>query len=343
MNGAGAIELVAREMTMELHAIRSGARNDALTQRKRIRVALVAKGISFGNLVVEPDGVLQLNEVQGVDRDLVVRPWGQKGTVTSLRTFSVNAMNLHHGMQAAERFGFHLTGSEDFDRDGVADELTEGDITALVLFQASLPVPGQALPFDPERREIVHRGEKIFRASACAHCHVPELPLQNPVFTEPSPYNLEGTMRLSDVSRPFTVDLLKAGPGPRLKAAPDGRIWVRAFTDLKRHRISDDERPHFGNEVVVENLTSTDEFLTKRLWATGSTAPYGHRGDLTTIADAIDQHGGEARDARLEFSAMAKEDQKAMIAFLESLQILPEGSPSVVVVPKAPPLPYQVD
>jgi hypothetical protein len=340
MNGAGAIELLAREMTFELHSIRDQARSKALAGDKTLRVPLVAKGVRFGSLIAEHDGTIRLNEVEGVDRDLVVRPWGQKGVVTSLRTFTVNAMNLHHGMQATERFGFYLTGSEDFDRDGTVEELTEGDITALVLFQATLSLPGQVIPFEPEKRQLVKHGEAVFRNSRCASCHTPELPLNSSIFTEPSPFNLEGTLRRSEVSNLVSIDLLMVGPTPRLKTNPDGRILVRAFTDLKRHRISDNERQHFGNEVVVEGLTSTDEFLTKRLWATGSTAPYGHRGDLTTILDAIEYHGGEARDARLEFTSMPQADRTALIAFLESLQILPNGSPPQVLAPEPPTLPY---
>lgn len=49
-----------------------------------------------------------------------------------------NAMNHHHGMQSEERFG----AGADHDNDGVIDELTVGDITALTVFQAALPAPG---------------------------------------------------------------------------------------------------------------------------------------------------------------------------------------------------------
>ena len=49
-------------------------------------------------------------------------------------------MNHHHGMQAVERFGIgqrdhrgNVITTSDFDEDGVADELTAGDITAVTL------------------------------------------------------------------------------------------------------------------------------------------------------------------------------------------------------------------
>ena len=43
--------------------------------------------------------------VAGVNADLVVRPFHQKGVVVSLREFTNNAYNHHHGIQSVERFG----------------------------------------------------------------------------------------------------------------------------------------------------------------------------------------------------------------------------------------------
>ncbi|MCH9655669.1 MAG: hypothetical protein K0U86_19165 [Planctomycetes bacterium] len=116
---------------------------------------------------------------------------------------------------------------------------------------------------------------------------------------------------------------------------------VRAFTDFKRHTISDTERPHFGNELLLEKYLPFNTFLTKRLWATGNTAPYGHRGDLPTIQEAISHHGGEATKSRRAFESLKKSDQRAIIEFLRSLQILKEGSPAVIIKEKERRLPYQ--
>jgi hypothetical protein len=54
-----------------------------------------------------------------------------------LRQFTINAMNIHHGMEASERFGVRWTGSHDFGESGVPDAVYEGDISALVAFQAT--------------------------------------------------------------------------------------------------------------------------------------------------------------------------------------------------------------
>ncbi|MGH8612177.1 MAG: di-heme oxidoredictase family protein [Gammaproteobacteria bacterium] len=42
-------------------------------------------------------------------------------------------------------------------------------------------------------------------------------------------------------------------------------------------------------------------------------APYGHRGDLTTITEAILVHGGEARDSRDRFAALPTADQATVV------------------------------
>jgi hypothetical protein len=107
-----------------------------------------------------------VSELHGVDQDLIVRPFSQKGVFTSLRQFSVNALNHHHGMQATERFGTAWTGSEDFDQDGVKNEVTVGDVTSLVIFQAVLPPPTQVWPVHPGAR----RAAEAARNVTCPTC-----------------------------------------------------------------------------------------------------------------------------------------------------------------------------
>ncbi|MEP3225644.1 MAG: di-heme oxidoredictase family protein [Parasphingorhabdus sp.] len=337
LHGAGLIELLAREMTLDLHTIRTRAISEAQATQALTKLPLITKGVEFGHIQAHPDGRVDLSGIVGVDRDLVIRPWTQKGTVTSLRTFTVTSTNLHHGMQATERFGYHLTGSHDFDRDGKSAELTRGDITALVVFQAMMPAPGRMMPNSAKQRERVSRGEQLFKKSKCSSCHMPELPLNSTLFVEPSPFNLEGTLRQSDVAVPLRFQVPYFNQIAR-KSKP---IMIPLFSDLKRHKISDAEKPHFANETMVEGLTSIDEFLTKRLWAVGNTAPFGHRGDITQMREVILHHGGEARKARLEFETLSRNDQNDIILFLSSLQVLPPGSPETVVAPKKPKLPYR--
>jgi len=57
------------------------------------------------------------------------------------------------------------------------NELTRADITASVIFQATLPPPGRVMPRDLDVQKAVHLGEDHFAAFGCAGCHVPRLPL----------------------------------------------------------------------------------------------------------------------------------------------------------------------
>jgi len=322
LEGAGFVEMLAREMTRELRAQRATALRKAQKSGQTVRAELIAKGVSFGSILVHPDGYVDLSNLEGVDQDLIVRPFSQKGVFTSLRQFTVNALNVHHGMQATERFGAAFTGTDDFDKDGVPDEVGAGDVTALTIFQALLPPPRQVLPSDTERLAAVQAGGELFRSMGCAACHVPALPLEETAFVEPNPYNPAGNLRQEDVSRPLRLDLVRLAEKAGMARDERGRILVPLFSDLKRHRIADDEHPHYANELLAQRFVNRDEFLTPRLWGVGSTAPYGHRGDLTTLDSAIRQHGAEGNAARAAYETLSDQQRRQIIEFLLSLRIV---------------------
>lgn len=348
MHGGGLIELLAREMTAELLELRATAIASASRTRAPARAVLVTKGVTFGALMALPDGQVDTSEVEGVGADLVIRPWSQKGTNISLREFTIGAMNHHHGMQAEERYGITQTGTRDFDQDLVRDELTTGDITAIVAFQAVLPPPRQIMPQNPEVAAAVVRGEAVFNEIGCTSCHVSEMVLNNVVFSEPGPINGGGTLTAGAVPGPARIDLSTMPWFADMERTPDGGVIVRAFTDLKLHKIADEDTPHFGNEQLrqsfrlqplpgpelararqrmrgafSQDFVPTDVFLTRRLWAVGNTGPYGHRADLTTLNEAILAHGGEGRAARLGYESLGQYDRAAVIEFLRSWQIVP--------------------
>jgi len=335
MQGSGAIEMLAREMSVELRNQRAAGMQQARASGQPVRVNLSTKGVSFGALVAHPGGHYDNTEVQGIDADLVLKPFHQKGVVVSLREFSVNAMNHHHGMQAVERFGMARTGSADFDQDDVADELSVGDITVVTLYQAALGVPGQGvpgqvLPSDTETLVSTLVGERIFERVGCADCHVPLLALQGREFVEPNPFNPSGTAGVAEL-RNIRFDLTTQGQLPRLEPAADGGALVRAYTDLKRHNLCDEEIRHLCNEQLVQAGVATELFVTRKLWDVGNSAPYGHKGDLTTLTEAIDVHGGEARYSRDAYFALDQRGRDAVIDFMKSLQMLPPGTPDLIV------------
>lgn len=318
--GAGAIEMVAREMTGELQDERDGAHMRARVTNSEVRVRLEAKGVSFGYLTVRPDGGYSTDELEGVDSDLIVKPFGVKGVASSLREFTNFALNQHHGIQPEERFGWARTGVRDFDGDGVENEFTVGQVTAMTVYQASLPPPRRVPYAAAEQERLARLGKRQFDAVGCTSCHVPSLPLRSAWFFEPSPYNRPGSIVPTDVLGQIALPL-PVEAGTAVYRTPEGEVRVQAFTDLKRHVICDAEDPFYCNEKIRQDFVPTDQFLTSKLWDIGSSSPYGHRGDLTTVSEAIIHHSGEATPSRRAFMKLPDEEKRAIVLFLKSLQI----------------------
>jgi Di-haem oxidoreductase, putative peroxidase len=341
MFGSGYLEMLAREMTADLQAIR-----DSL-QLGESR-ALVAKGVSFGRLTRRKDGSWDTSAVEGLPRvsivaptpvtrpSLVIRPWHQAGNVVSLREFTNTAFNQHHGMQSTERFGV----GTDADGDGFKNELTRADITAVTLYQATMAVPGRVIPNDPEIERAVLNGEAVFDRIGCSSCHVSRMPLTRKgwTYSEPNPYNPPTNLR-SGTTRTIAVDLNSNDlPQPRLAPDPShpDLVWVPAYTDFKLHDIC---APDDAGEPLDMNQTpwtpkfrqGNRKFLTRRLWGAANTPPYFHHGLFTTLRKSVLAHSGEAVEQRERFQSLNVYDQDSLIEFLKSLQILPPGTHSLVV------------
>jgi Di-haem oxidoreductase, putative peroxidase len=336
MSGAGYIEMLARQMTADLQTIRNATPPGGVSQ-------LVTKGVRFGAIARSAGGEWDVSRVEGlpaaslatrdphVPPSLIVRPFHQAGRVVSIREFSNNAFNQHHGMQAEERFG----AGKDPDGDGFVNELTRADLTAVTIFQATLPVPVEIVPKEPEVRKAAEEGHRTFMAIGCATCHIPALPLDRRgwIFTEPNPYNPPANLRPGDAPE-VAVDLSGKGlPGPRLKPDSNGAVWVPAFTDLKLHNItSGPGDPNVEPLDMQEEPGSTgfyatnSKFLTRRLWGVGNTPPYFHHGQFTTMREAILAHCREADESRLKFERLSPYERDSVIEFLKTLQVLPRYS-----------------
>src|SRR5205807_10361860 len=113
----------------------------------------------------------------------------------------------------------------------------------------------------------------------------------------------------------------KDGQLRRLEATADGGAMVRAYTALKRHSLCDAADMYFCNEKAGNAASVSSTFLTRKLWDIGSSAAYGHRGDLSTIGEAIEQHAGEARPSLKKYSNLSKYERSAIVEFLKTLQI----------------------
>ena len=337
MNGSGFIEMLARQMTADLQMIRNVTASG--TSR-----ALIAKGVSFGTLSRRMDGTWDTSEVQGLPApslasadaghppSLILMPFSQGGATISLRQFTNNAFPQHHGMQPEERVGIGV----DEDGDSFTNELTRADITAVTVYQATLPVPGQVIPDDPEVREAVRIGRQRFSQVGCADCHIPRLPLVDKgwIYSEPNPFNPAGNFRVGDAPT-LVVDLTSEDlPGPRLHPDDHGILWVPAFTDLKLHDITtgptdpnaeplDQNQPAGTPKFFAGNT----KFITRKLWGVGNSGPFMHHGKFTTMREAILAHSGEALGSRQSFEALSSFDRDCVIEFLKSLQVLQPERP----------------
>jgi hypothetical protein len=364
MNGSGFLEMVARQMTADLQAI-AAATPPGTSSR------LVTKGVSFGILTHNADGTWNTSKVSGVPTpslkttgtsppSLLILPYHQAGAVVSIRQFTNNAMNHHHGMQSEERFGL----GTDPDGDGFTNELTVADLTAISLFQATLPVPGRVIPNDPAVERAVFLGERLFDQIGCNHCHIDALLLtasNNPglpgqpgwIYFEPNPYNPASgpnspNLRLGPANYPLTAPALTVDltseqlPPPHLKPNAQGIVMVPAYTDLKLHDISATSDPKSDPECepLDQNQPSGSadffagncKFITRKLWGFyNQGGAFMHHGKLTTAREAVEAHNGEALAERQAFDALSPDQRDALIEFLKSLQVLPPGSRSLVV------------
>src|SRR6184192_4158223 len=343
MFGSGFIEMLARQITEELQAIRD------ITPPRGSR-ALVSKGISFGTIARAPDGGWITSGVQGIAApslatsgpknppSLVIRPFHQAGNVVSIRQFSNNAFNHHHGIQSTERFGI----GTDPDGDGFVNEMTRADVTAVSVFQATMAVPGRVIPNDPDIEAAVLVGEQRFTSIGCATCHIPALPLTNQgwMFTEPNPFNPASPHNLLVGESPsITVDLSRDDlPNPRLKPQR-GVVMVPAYTDLKLHDITTGLPGDPNIEALDMNQPAGSagffggnaKFLTRKLWGTANEPPFFHHGQYTTLRQAVLAHAGEALASRQAFEASGKYEQDSLIEFLKTLQVLPPDTRELVV------------
>ncbi|MBC7280140.1 di-heme oxidoredictase family protein [Hoeflea sp.] len=321
--GAGLVELLAREMSFELQSIRGETLAQARAGAVAVRRKLETKGVAFGFITAEPDGSVNLDELDGVDTDLVIRPFSQKGVMTSLRQFTVNAMNQHHGMQPDERFGARWTGSDDFDGDGKPNEMSAADVSALVAWQATLPAPVRMLPEADGWAEAAARGEDRFSDFGCTTCHRPALPLESLSFSDPGPLDQAGTLNDRQVAVTAIYDFSLLDWAATLPRDEQGRVLVPLFGDLKRHVMTDNQIDALGNELLSQRFVERNLFQTAELWGVGSTGPYGHRNDFTTLDEIILAHGGAGREARDAYAAATDANKSAMIAFLKTLVIIP--------------------
>lgn len=311
LTGAGIIEILAQEMTEDLFKIRSDLMQKAKEQGSKARGELKTKGVSFGYLSLSPEGESDTSEVEGIDGDLVVRPFGWKGNMATLRDAVEDALLIHHGMQSdylvetatPDRIG--AFGKDDPDGDGVKHEITEGQVSALTLYIAMQEVPQMKLPDGSDFMLWWSEGRAQFEKIGCQRCHMISLPLRS------TKYVLKSRKGGPSIS----VDLAQEGASPRLvKDTQSGEYLAYVFSDLKRHDVG---------PLLMENRSDRnvprEQFLTRPLWGVARSRPYMHDARAPTLEDAILLHAGDAQKERDAFEALAEPQRATLRVYLTSL------------------------
>lgn len=205
--GSGYAQQLASEMSLclnaQIHAARLSAKASPGVSQS---IDLEAKGTKFGSFSTTYNKATgkysdDFTKVEGVFRSgvldddglygLAVRPFQFKGIASSLRHFHRDALDFHFSMQAVEKVGV----DHDCDKDGLVNEVSTGNVTAIAAFVGMTRVPVQHPR--PGHEASVVRGERLFNGQGstnipagsrmCAQCHTPTLTLEDPTFTVEDP------------------------------------------------------------------------------------------------------------------------------------------------------------
>lgn len=185
--GTGYTQQLAMEMTTDLQSQQAAATAVAQKNPGKLQsIDLVSKGQTFGTLSVTCTSAdassctVDTSKVTGVQPDLVVRPFQWGGIASSVRHFARDALDFHFSVQAVEKVG-----DLDCDGDGLKDEITVGNVTALTSYVTMYRPPQQIIPKGQE--EQVGRGQQLVSDIGCTSCHSDKMVMQSPWLTVQTP------------------------------------------------------------------------------------------------------------------------------------------------------------
>lgn len=266
---------------------------------------------------------------------------GSLGQIASIRGVSNGAQNAHFGIQSSEFIqgqscfvGVTLddAAATDCDGDGVTNEATVGEITALTVFQMTLPVPREVRTIELRRvlgvdQGGINRGRLLFRSpisqggAGCTNCHVPFHPLSGFCFDNEFLLSNPETDKIIpiQVSHHFATQLdVDEGYADFV-----GQPGIKNYGDFKKHEM--------GPNMLSAGQFGTSFIKTAELWDVGSVFPYLRDGSKgSNLREVILAHGGEAATQRAAFDILlSASDQQDLIDFLRAQLIegkLGEGS-----------------
>ena len=250
--------------------------------------------------------VLQVPIVEAPGQMAVGR-FGWKDQHASLLSFAgdayLNEMGITNRLQPDEVTKLCNAASEPNDTPG-PDGLSDIDHFARFIRATKAPARDTQLASSAFARQ----GNGLFIKIGCATCHVETLT------TAPAGTKINGGT--------FTIP------------AALGSITFHPYGDFLMHDVGTGDgilqatREHYGNKVfqMMSGYLSKQNFESSRnkirtapLWGVRLRPRLMHDGASLTLRDAILRHSGEASHVTQQFEKLNKEDQEAIIEFLQSL------------------------
>jgi CxxC motif-containing protein (DUF1111 family) len=116
---------------------------------------------------------------------------------------------------------------------------------------------------------------------------------------------------------------------------PDLGEVAGIYSDLLLHSLTTHIGDGYTHEIVVEvplpsGHPAPDEWRTPPLWGVADSAPYMHDGSAPSLEAAILRHEGDAAGVTKAFKNLPPVDQKALIAFLNTLHAPADAQPAQV-------------
>ena len=241
---------------------------------------------------------------------------GHGGLGDTLRSVAASALDMHSGLQAydptcnqegaAGLTGVSLPGAQQFytgfsrdlgqvvrggisqddpDRDGVVNEISEGDLDLLEWYLLNHPAPKE------KRTANFLVGREVADKVGCLSCHTPN-------------WRLPKDRRFFE----FQEDRM-------VRRSPAPNTIEGVYSDFRQHDLG----PQFHVQQFDGSVRT--HFRTAPLWGVATSGPYGHDGASLSLEEVIERHGGEALDSRRAYQRLAASEREKLLAFLRGLQL----------------------
>jgi CxxC motif-containing protein (DUF1111 family) len=228
--------------------------------------------------------------------------FGWRGHVQHLPEFVLNACANELGLAVNNRVqppSPLATAKNASRRSSQSLDLTNSQVVALVKYVEKLPRPEQQFPANHRDLDEVYAGERVFEATGCAECHVPDLAFVKDIYSD---------LLLHDMGESLS-DPVSAFPE---------QIIQRSVRTGGSYSGGSSPAPSPGGSSPPTRLTQ--EWRTPPLWGVADSPPYLHDGRAGTLDEAIRLHDGEARRSADRYRGLPAGERSQLLAFLGTLR-----------------------